>query len=49
MLNDATPYAKENQKRRNKDANVLYNFKKKYCKELKVDPKELRSSKVVRS
>lgn len=39
---------KENQKRRNKGANVLYKFLKKYCKELKVDPKELRSSKVVR-
>jgi hypothetical protein len=35
-------------KRRNKGANVLYKLLKKYCKELKVDLKELRSSKVVR-
>jgi DNA-binding Xre family transcriptional regulator len=46
QLKNATPHANHNKnkgkpKRKNKGANVLYNFLKKYCKELKVDPKEL--------
>jgi hypothetical protein len=40
---------KENPKKKTKVQMFYTKFKNKYCKELKVDPKELRSSKVVRS